>query len=111
MADIPGIPMPERKPPRKPRRVTTSIHWIEKGPLAPWMYAYAQWLAQDPDAVLVKPDGYRLRRNGPAVSERTAKAGWISKRKISSRYITAMESREDFRAYFQKLRDDHHFLA
>jgi hypothetical protein len=107
---IPGIPLPHRKK-AKVRRVTTSIEWIERGPLAPWMYSYCLWLAQDPNAVLVKPDGHRLRRHGPTTQERTAKAGLLSKRKIPQRYIRALESREDFRAYFDKLRADHAFLA
>ena len=112
MADIPGVPYEPRKSPKNPRsRVTTSLGWIERGPLAPWMYRYAMWLAEHPDAVLSTPGFRGGQRGHPTVSERTAKASLEAKRRIRTRAITTLEQRPDFRAYFEKLRGDVAFLA
>jgi hypothetical protein len=112
--DLPELPKrpggQKRQGKRKPR-VTTSREWIERGPLAPWMYAYAQWLAEHPEAVLRRPGGGQVKRGRPRTWERTAAASRFARRKIRTMAVGLLESREDFRAYFQRLRDDAQFLA
>lgn len=96
------------------RRVTTSKAWIQKGPIAPWMREYIQWLANHPSAVLSQPRPKGtppVRRGPPTVSERTAAASKFARRKITTRMITDLEQRRDIVEYFDKLRADAQFLA
>jgi hypothetical protein len=111
MADIPGIPMPEPRKRAKMARVTTSKRWIDMGPLVPWMHRYALWLAEHPDAWLTEKGGKGGYRGYPTRAQRTAKASAEAKRKISGPLCQRLEQRDDFRAYFQKLREDAAFKA
>ena len=112
MADIPGVPLPD-PPKRKPtkRRVTTSKQWIERGPLAPWMYHYAQWLAEHPGAILARVGLVNHRRSPPTQQDRTAQASRCARRKITRALVVSLERRADFVDYFEKLRADAQFLA
>jgi hypothetical protein len=107
---IPGIPYRGRRKSPKQTRVTTSPEWIERGPLAPWMLRYAQWLLQQPEAELAIPNKGSRKRMGPTVTERVAKASLEAKRVIRARSITSLEQRPDFREYFDKCRGDVAFL-
>ncbi len=114
MAEIPGIPFKPRKKPKRKRNTSTTIHWVARAdsPLVPWMYAYAHWLAEQPAAELSRknaPNGYR--RGPPTTFQRTARASLLSKAKINVSIIQALEQRQDFIAYFEKLRSDVQFRA
>lgn len=96
----------------KPRK-TTSKAWIERGPLAPWMLGYAQWLAQHPEATLsvARVGKERWYRPPPKAAERSAKANKLARRVIPMNWLTLLERRPDFVDYFEKLRADAQFLA
>jgi hypothetical protein len=107
--------MSEKRKKRKKPRVTTSLTWIQRGPLAPWMYKYLQWLAQQPEAVLSRKlePGQRapLGRPRPYTQERTAAASKFACRGITQRMIRELEQRKDAVEYFEKLRADVQFQA
>jgi hypothetical protein len=79
------------------------------------MMAYAQWLAQHPDAWIAGPiDGpsrQQTFRGPPKTCERTAKASKEARRPITRDLVVALERRPDFITYFQKLRADYQFMA
>jgi len=110
VADIPGLPKRKRQSTfgKKVARLTTTKHWIESGPLVPWMMGYLQWLANEPHGVLAQKGAHKgySGRGGTTISQKTSKAGWLAKRKISQRMIRSLETRPDVVAYFEKLRED-----
>jgi hypothetical protein len=71
------------------------------------MLAYAQWLAQEPEAHLAAAG-----RRGvihPCRAERTARANFFARRKIETKTLIALEQRTDFGDYFRKLQEDAQF--
>lgn len=101
------------KPQKRLARKTTSKHWIERGPLAPWMHAYLQWLAGHPEATLSRAmiNGERVGRRFPSTIERSVMVNKLARRKIPVTSIQVLERRPDSVAYFEKLRSDAQFLA
>ncbi len=113
MAEIPGIPDRIKRLPVHGKRVTTSKEWIAAGPLVPWMLAYLQWVAEQPNAVLSQSGVHKgyTGKGMTTLSEKTAKAGLLSKRRISTTMIRTLEQRQDAIAYVEKLRADLQFRA
>lgn len=97
---------------KKRSRRTTLPGWIERGKLAPWMNAYALWLAKQPQAELSRLKGEGGSRcHQPTSVERIAAASKFAARRIDREKITLLERRDDFRTYFEQLRADHQFFA
>lgn len=106
MAEIPGLPPYKKRKPAKRKRVTTTPEYVAKGPLVPWMHRYLHWLAAEPSACLTGQG-----KSGVTLSQKTAQASLVSKRRISTNMIRQFELRPDVLEYFTKLRSDVQFMA
>jgi hypothetical protein len=75
--------------------------------LAPWMLHYAQWLVGHPTAELAKPAGQGARTNyKPTTADRVTMATKFAHRLVDADRLLLLERREEFRAYFEKVRSD-----
>lgn len=109
---VPGEVQPKPpKPPKVKRKKAEREHWILRIPeMTPWMFAYARWLAEHPEALL-SVSGMRVRRRTPTTIERMVAASRFAKRTIDSCSIALVEKRPDFELYFKRIREDAHFMA
>lgn len=92
-----------------PKRAVS--RWVEKGPLAPWMVAYAKWLAGEPGAELSEGREVGYRGRYPTGDERARRCTEFSGRLVHRQFIPLVERRPDFKEYFGKLRSDTQFHA